>query len=66
MFFEKRIWHTKNGDFVKVIITDEPTLKTPLLPEKSLQEKLDEAVKNEEFEKAAILRDLIKKEKKSK
>ncbi len=66
MFFEKRIWHTKNGNFVKAIITDEPTLKTPSLPEKSLQEKLDEAVKNEEFEKAAIIRDLMKKEEKSK
>jgi len=63
-FFEKRTWHTKDGDLVKIIISDEPYLQVAPVPEKSLDEKLEEAVKNEEYMKAAVIRDLIKKEKK--
>ena len=66
MFFEKRTWHTKDGDLIKIIITDEPYLPVTPAPQKSLEEKLEEAVKNEEYMKAATIRDLIKKEKKSK
>jgi len=63
MFFEKRTWHTKDGDLVKITISDEPYLPVTPAPQKSLQEKLDEAVKNEEYMKAATIRDLIKKSK---
>ena len=61
-FFENRVWHTPNGDIVKVIILDNPNnLKEP---EKSLQEQLDEAIANEEYEKAAQIRDLMNPPKK--
>jgi excinuclease UvrABC helicase subunit UvrB len=61
-FFEKRVWHTSNGDIVKVIASDNPNnLKGP---EKSLQEQLDEAIANEEYEKAAQIRDLMNPPKK--
>ena len=65
-FYEKRIWHTPSGDLVKMIITTDPSLITPPKPEKSLEEKLKEAVENEEFEKAAAIRDRIKESKKKK
>ena len=63
IFFEKRTWHTKDGDLIKIIITDEPYLQVTPAPQKSLEEKLEEAVKNEDYLKAATIRDLIKKSK---
>lgn len=66
LFIERRTWHTPNGELVKLIVSDDPTLKVTPAPEKSLQEKLDEAVKAEEFEKAAAIRDEMKKSKKDK
>jgi hypothetical protein len=61
-FFENRVWHTPNGDIVKLIVSDNPNnLKEP---EKSLQEQLDEAIANEEYEKAAQIRDLMNPPKK--
>jgi len=59
MFYEKRTWNTPNGKLVKLIVTDDPTLIEPPIPEKSLDEQLKEAVENEDFEKAAELRDKI-------
>ena len=64
IFFERRIWHTQKGDLVKLIVTDEPTLKVAPAQEKPLKQQLDEAVAAEEFEKAAAIRDEIKKRKK--
>jgi hypothetical protein len=64
VFFERRIWHTPNGDLVKLIVTDEPTLNASPVPEKDLKEQLAEAVATEQFEKAAAIRDEIKKRKK--
>jgi len=64
VFFERRIWHTQNGDIVKLLVTDEPTLKVAPAPEKSLKEQLDEAVEAEQFEKAAAIRDEMKRQKK--
>lgn len=61
LFIERRTWNTPNGDLVKLIISDDPTLRLAPVPEKSLQQKLDEAVAAEEFEKAAAIRDEIKK-----
>ena len=59
LFFEKRTWHTKYGDVVKLIVSDEPYINVEPIPEKSLEEKLSEAVADENYEKAAIIRDLI-------
>ena len=64
-FFEKRTWHTKHGDVVKIIVSDEPSLNIPPFEEKPLEEQLYDAVVDENFEKAAILRDLIAEEKKN-
>ena len=44
LFFEKRIWYTANGELIKLIVSDEPTLTTIPVPEKYLQHKLDKAV----------------------
>lgn len=57
MFYERRIWETPNGKLVKLIVTDDPSLVQAPIPEKSLEEQLEEAVANEEFEKAAAIRD---------
>lgn len=64
IFFERRIWHTHNGDIIKLLVTDEPTLPVAPAPAKTLKEQLDEAVAAEHFEKAAAIRDEIKKDKK--
>lgn len=71
LFFEKRIWHTPTGDFVKVIVTDKPlskekpvVKKSKKVVEKPLQQQLDEAIDNEDYEKAAQIRDLMNPPKK--
>jgi len=64
VFFERRIWHTPNGDIVKLLVTDEPTLKVAPTPPKSLKQQLEEAVEAEQFEKAAAIRDEMTKQKK--
>lgn len=61
MYFEKKTWKVVGGEMVKVLMSDEPFDKK----EEStltLQEQLEEAVKNEEYEIAANIRDAIKKE----
>ena len=63
MYFEKKTWKVVGGEMVKVLMSDEPFGKkeeTTL----TLQEKLELAVKNEEYEIAANIRDAIKKEEK--
>jgi len=67
MYFEKKTWKVVGGEMVKVLMSDEPFDK--YVPqnkqsELTLQEQLEEAVKNEEYEIAAKLRDAIKKEEK--
>jgi protein-arginine kinase activator protein McsA len=57
LFFERRIWHTPNGDLIKLLISDDPTLINTPKFEKPLQEQLDEAVAEENYEKAAAIRD---------
>lgn len=65
MFFEKRTWHTPNGDMIKLIASqDSSILSQPPKPEKSLQVQLDEAIKDEDYEKAASIRDKMLKNKK--
>lgn len=62
VFFEKRIWHTEHGDIVKIIFSDEPPFN--MFPNsKSLEEKLSEAIADENYERAAALRDEINKKK---
>ena len=59
MFFEKRIWHTETGDVIKLIISDDPSLSKKPTKEKSLNQKLEDAVEKEDYEKAAAIRDEI-------
>jgi len=62
-FFERRIWHTPQGDMYKLFVTDDPTLvMAPPIP-KTLETQLNEAVENEDYEKAAIIRDRIQNKK---
>jgi hypothetical protein len=63
MYFEKKTWKVFGGEMVKVLMSDEPFDKKEE-PTLTLQEQLDEAVKNENYEIAAKLRDAIKKEEK--
>jgi excinuclease UvrABC helicase subunit UvrB len=63
LFFERRTWHTQNGDLIKLIVSDDPTLTKIPKPKKSLKQQLDEAVATEDFEKAAAIRDEMKKTK---
>ena len=66
LFFEKKIWSTPSGDIVKVIVSDRPfaTNIPTTVKIKSLQEQLDEAIANEDYLKAAEIRDLINTPKK--
>jgi excinuclease UvrABC helicase subunit UvrB len=65
LFIERRIWHTSQGDIIKTIVSDDPTMlrQAPMTIER-LDEKLKEALEHEEYEKAAAIRDEIKKRKK--
>ena len=62
MFFTKKTWITPIGDIVKTTMSEDDTL-IPAPSEKTLEEKLDEAVSEENYEKAAAIRDEIKKQK---
>lgn len=64
VFFEKKTWKVFGGEMVKVIMSDEPFNTKKVEPTLTLQEQLEEAVKNEEYEIAANIRDAIKKEEK--
>jgi hypothetical protein len=64
MFFEKKVWRVFGGEMVKVIISDEPFEVKKNEPTLTLKEQLDEAIKNEDYEIAANIRDAIKKEEK--
>jgi excinuclease UvrABC helicase subunit UvrB len=67
LFFEKRIWKTENGDIVKLISTDDPMFERIEPVREVLKKQLEDALEKEEFEKAAAIRDLLKKgEKKTK
>jgi hypothetical protein len=62
MFFTKKTWVTPIGDIVKTIMSEDDTLMPPP-SERTLEEKLEEAVLEENYEKAAAIRDEIKKQK---
>lgn len=63
LFFEERIWETKNGAIRKLIVTDESLIKKFNVG-LSLEDELEAAIKCEDYEKAAKIRDLINEEKK--
>ncbi len=65
MYFQKKTWKVFGGEMVKVIASDEPIEEEPVKNTKSLEEQLEEAVANEDYEKAASIRDEIAKEKKN-
>ena len=62
MFFTKKTWITPIGLIVKTTISEDDSL-VPAPSEKTLEEKLEEAVLEENYEKAAAIRDEIKKQK---
>jgi hypothetical protein len=59
LFIEKRIWYTPDGELVKLIVSDDPSLLSK--PKKTLEQQLKEAVESEDYEKAALIRDQINK-----
>jgi excinuclease UvrABC helicase subunit UvrB len=69
VYYQKQTWNTKHGQVIKTILSDVPFNK-----EKSkkreikipLEVQLETAVKNEEYELAAKLRDRISKRDKNK
>lgn len=70
LYFEKRIWITENGHLVKLLVSETPFENSSPKSEKkqvepkTLQEQLEIAVKDEDYIKAAALRDLINPKKK--
>ncbi len=65
VFFEKRIWETISGDIIRLIVLDDPSIRTSPPPPKSLQEQLNDAVLVEDYGKASVIRDLILNSKKN-
>lgn len=61
MYYVRYIWNTPHGKFVKIEVTDNPSIFETSKKEepKSLQELLDDAVKKEDYLLAAKLRDEI-------
>ena len=60
MYFQKKTWKVFGGEMVKIIVYDEPIDENSGRESKSLEEQLEEAVANEDYEKCCQLRDLIK------
>ncbi len=65
LFFETKIWHTEQGDIVKQTITEDSSIKLAP-PIRNLQKELADAIENEDYEKAAIIRDEINNKTKNK
>lgn len=65
MFFQKKTWKVFGGEMVKIVASDEPIKNDSVKKSKSLEEQLEEAVANEDYEKAAFIRDEMAKEKKN-
>jgi hypothetical protein len=61
MYIEKRMWFKEHGIIIKTVMNDVPFKHQVLEPELTLEEQLAEAVKDENYELAATLRDQIKK-----
>jgi protein-arginine kinase activator protein McsA len=64
VFYQKQIWNTKHGQVIKTVISDVPFAKEKTETKKTripLQFQLLDAVKEENYELAAKLRDRIAK-----
>lgn len=61
MYFEKRMWYKPLGVIIKTLVSDEPFEAINLKPELPLNQQLEIAVNEENYELAAELRDKIKK-----
>jgi len=57
--FTKLTWDTPNGRFVKIVVTDVLAGESNVENKKTLDEQLQEAVDNEDYELAIKLRDKI-------
>lgn len=69
VYFQKQIWNTKHGQVIKTIISDVPFNDSKKQSKKTrvpLEIQLEEAVKLENYELAAKLRDRISKRKSKK
>lgn len=72
LYFQKRIWHTKEGAIIETLMSDDPSYfgdtaifeKKVTKPEKPLDLQLQEALEKEDYEKAAEIRDLMNPPKK--
>lgn len=65
--YVKDIWYTEKGDIISTYILDSfdtPEVIVDLTQELSIEEQLEKAVQEEDYEKAAKLRDLINPPKK--
>jgi protein-arginine kinase activator protein McsA len=63
MYFKRSIWEIKDkGELIKLEVSDLPFEES--IPKKTLEELLEDAVKEENYEKAAEIRDEMKKMKK--
>lgn len=64
LFFNKETWLVNDGEIIKVTVSDIPfSNETPEI-ELSLEEQLKISIENEEYEKAASIRDAMLKTKK--
>jgi hypothetical protein len=67
-YIERKIWYLDDGRVIfREISSDKPfftNVEEPKAPEKPLEEQLKEALANEEYERAAKIRDLINPPKK--
>jgi len=60
LFYEKQSWFTETGEIVKLSVSNDPNIigdSSKIL--KPIEEQLAEAIKNEDYERAAILRDSL-------
>lgn len=62
VYFEKRMWFQPHGIIIKTLISDVPFVEVEQ-DTNSLEDDLEDAIKNEDYELAANLRDKIKKRK---
>jgi excinuclease UvrABC helicase subunit UvrB len=58
LFITKHIWHTENGDVIKMMVSSSPFENE--FKKLSLEEQLEKALAEEDYETAAKLRDEIK------
>ena len=69
VYFQKQIWNTKHGQVIKTILSDVPFSKEKTERKKTripLEVQLETAIKEENYELAAKLRDKINKKNENK